>query len=235
MAEPIDLDTALQHAYAVFGHYPFNPPFVAAESLSPDLNDTLTTDVDAVLPHYLFHAITAWGTVDDFKALLPRLLDALVFDQPPLWNGPRLFEKLRHHADFDHWPAHEQAAVNDFFWALWCRVLEHYPQAEGGFRIGDLLRWPLDPTPYLDYWESQLDHVAAALHLADWIYADYNLLTENIHAVGVNPILDAWVLREAVATYLEETARHNPDHPDMPTLAAAATLLGLILWRRNRG
>lgn len=234
MAHSPTIDTALAQVREVFGRYPFKPPFALGPSLSPDLNKALLADVNSVLPQYLFHAITAWGDVANFKAMLPRLLVALVYDDPPLWNGPRLFEKIRHTASFEHWPANEQAVIEDFFATVWQALIENYPQAHGGYRIGDLLRWPLDPTPYLAHWESRLGHLPAVLHLADWIYQDYNLLTTKIHSIGVTPALDGWVLRAEVAAFLEETARRYSEHPEQGTVATAATLIDWILWHRGR-
>lgn len=233
MAQSPTIDAALAQVRVVFRNYPFRPPFALAPSLSPDLNAALVGDMEKILPQYLFQSITGWGDVADFKALLPRLLHALVYDEPPLWNGPRLFEKLRTVASFDLWPVDEQDVIEDFFATVWRVLIEGYPQTSGGYRISDLLRWPLDPTPYLAYWESRLGHLPAVLHLADWIYQDYNLLTTKIHAIGVTPALDAWVLRPEVAAFLEDTARRYSEHPDQGMMATAATLIDWILWHRK--
>jgi len=108
------------------------------------------------LSRYAFKAMTTWGSVEDFKHFLPRLLE-LITDANSITQEMDLevlLGKLRY-AKWQNWPQEEQVAVSEYLVALWQYVLTlptedilmdeyvcAYAQA-----IDDLM-------PYLTTWET---------------------------------------------------------------------------------
>ena len=72
------------------------------------------------LSRYAFKALSTWGTEDDFKHFLPRLLELAAdpYDVSYEIDVEVLFGKMRY-AKWRNWPPAEQQAVSSYFSALW--------------------------------------------------------------------------------------------------------------------
>lgn len=127
----------------------------------------------AAIDRWLPHAATTWGTAEDFKALLPRVVE--LFAAGRLSATPEvLFGKLRQ-LGVEAWPVEERAALDDLVSALWLATLAHHP-ARVGYPAWRLLAslaelgGPL--TPFLDDWDLLLEQpgplgASARRHLED--------------------------------------------------------------------
>ena len=129
----------------------------------------------AAIDRWLPHATSTWGTAEDLRALLPRVLE--LFADGALATSPEvLFGKLRQ-AGAGGWDVEEQAAVEDVVTAVWLATLASDPPRAGhpAWRLlvamaelgGDL-------TPFLDDWTLLLgsgaaEGAAARRHLQDLV------------------------------------------------------------------
>lgn len=176
------VDLALERVYAAFANHELGPAMrvwrldvteADVAALSGPLRGITAEAVDRWLPH----AVTTWGTADDLRALLPRVLE--LFASGQLATSPEvLFTKLRL-AGVHTWTVEEQAAVEDLITAVWLAGLVTDPSPTGhpAWRVlvglaelGDEL------SPFLDDWLLMLGSAAperatARRHLQDLVAA----------------------------------------------------------------
>ena len=109
------------------------------------------------LGRFAWKALTTWGSVEDLKHFLPRLMDLIVTDDCAPFEREVLFGKLRL-AEWRTWSDNESQAVQKFMDAAWWDCLT----AEAGSVWLDELLCGLgnaveDMKPYLHIWiESKL-------------------------------------------------------------------------------
>jgi predicted nucleotidyltransferase len=76
------------------------------------------------LGKYARKAMTTWGSVEDFKHFLPRLLELAAYKGDVHYTHAEiLFSKLTY-GEWHTWPSEEQTVVREYFHALWRRVLD---------------------------------------------------------------------------------------------------------------
>jgi hypothetical protein len=130
-----EITEAVQHLYEIFARYP--PPALIECCLCGCTKPDETAHLVAVplrnisfadLSDYCFSAITTQGLVDDFRYLLPRILEGIA-EQPFGCNPEILFGKLKC-ADWLTWSEDEIAAVRDYLRALWRTALNASPLEE---------------------------------------------------------------------------------------------------------
>ena len=160
--EEQDLKQAVETLYELFSSYPLAlqiegcPCCISAEDEaqlhSKPLRELKATD----LSRYAFKAMTTWGSEDDFKHFLPRLLE-LVTDADSITREVDveiIFGKL-HYAKWQMWPTQEREAVQQYLMALWIFLLafpqEAVPIDEYLCGIGQAED---DLTHYLDAWQN---------------------------------------------------------------------------------
>ncbi len=125
---------ALDRAYAAFtGHRIGSSMHVRRDDVTSDDVAALAVPVRTVtaeaLDRWLPHAVTTWGTGDDLRALLPRVLE--LFASGQLCVAPEaLFAKIRR-AGAAGWSVEEQAAVDDVVTAVWLATLATWPARIG--------------------------------------------------------------------------------------------------------
>lgn len=178
-----DLSGAIERLYEVFGAYQ-NP------SPSSFCKHCITNEENAALwskplrelnasdaSRYWWKAISTWGTVDDLKHFLPRLLDILLSEG--VRDNPEILLKKLRYGGLNEWPEEERRAVNSFFAAVWQRALGHHPVHELFPSFPDIdtclcsIAQVLDDlSPLLDLWEHDIRQTAK-LHLID--FANENL------------------------------------------------------------
>jgi hypothetical protein len=142
------------------------------------------------LAKFGWKTMTTWGSVDDFRHFLPRILELVAIELDPalappdgpagaLYHWPDDFEPLFAKLGYGKWltwPSDERDAIRAYLLALWRRLLASYPasslSAETMLRclyvIGE------DPTPYLDSWQADtrlaaLRHLALLVSDTDWM------------------------------------------------------------------
>lgn len=212
---------------------PYHPtfPLEASPTITEAMHTRLEHDTEATLPVYLLKAMTMWGTVDDFKGLLPQILRMLVFDAGRLWSSDYLFDKLAY-AEFDNWPEPEQAAINHFLDDLWGYILAAYPQPDC-MTLTEFIRDVPQPEHYLAIWETRLDERPALRHLADFIDVYFGAMWAGYSSIGLTPVHNVWTVREAMQARLEKAHLHYADHDFAQDFTRAAEHLHRILWRMD--
>jgi hypothetical protein len=70
------------------------------------------------LGRFAWKALTTWGTVEDLKGFLPRLLELLALDDCDTFDLEVLLGKLRL-GRWQSWPETERVAVENFLTAIW--------------------------------------------------------------------------------------------------------------------
>jgi len=174
------LREAVGNLYTVFGRYPLNPRMSRCDHCHSDedqarlgskpLGELSVEDLD----DYAFSALFTWGEADDFKHLLPRLLDLAAFGperHEEFMAEETLFGKLRE-AQWTEWPPAERQAVGLYLEELWKGALSSFP----GSRDIDTLLCCLgqavdDLAPFLDRWLEGPSEPALR-HLAQFVLAN---------------------------------------------------------------
>src|SRR4051812_47574663 len=113
-----ELNDAIERLYSVFGAYsaPAHPAYCECCVTEPEDVVLRTKPVRELtqkeLNRYTFKAISTWGTVEQFKYLLPRLFELVVedVDDEYRYNPEFLFKKPRY-GDFTSWPDAEKTAL----------------------------------------------------------------------------------------------------------------------------
>ncbi len=176
------LAVAIEELYKVFTDYPIAQKIDGCPCCASDedksnlhrkpLRGLMTDD----LSRYAFKALTTWGTENDFKHFLPRLLE-LVTEADSIAHEidvEVLFGKL-HYADWKDWPEQERAAVRHYLMALWLFVLSIPMEAvaidEYLCAIGQAED---DLSSYLDAWQN-LKTDMAINHLIEFVASKNSL------------------------------------------------------------
>ncbi|MEO7300211.1 MAG: hypothetical protein ABI042_16725 [Verrucomicrobiota bacterium] len=170
-----ELKEAIRKLYTAFAQYsPRHPegcPCCVSDEdkrrlLSKPLNALTVDDVS----RYSLKALTTWGTVNDFKHFLPRLLELMATDECSAIEPEVLMSKLRL-ASWQGWPEAERAGVDQFIHALWGHCLT---AEAGSVWVDELLcglgRGVDDLLPFLHAWMNCQSNMGYAhlLHFIDW-------------------------------------------------------------------
>ena len=177
MAAGDELRGAIEHLYVVFEPYHVQTLVGCPHCTSDEHGRYLASHplkrlAPADLERYAFKAMTTWGTVQDFKHFLPRVLEIAAegaFNQSV--DVEVVFSKLEY-GDWHQWPERERAAVTGYLRSLWLDLLSRYPhplEADEclcgiGNAVGDM-------TFYLDA-SSAAKGCPAMLHLAEFVEAN---------------------------------------------------------------
>jgi hypothetical protein len=130
-----EVTEAVQNLYETFARYP-RPDVIEScpcGCTKPDATAHLTAVPlrnlrFAELLDYCFSAIMTQGSVNDFRYLLPRLLQGIAEEQCGC-NPEILFGKLSY-AKWLTWPEDEIVAVRRYLRALWSKALNTFPLEE---------------------------------------------------------------------------------------------------------
>jgi hypothetical protein len=135
------------------------------------------------LSRFGWQAMTTWGTVDDLRHFLPRMLELVAIELDPKLtpaDGPTdavydwpydhsaLVGKLEY-GKWQTWPRREREAIHIYLLALWRHLLVTYPSS---FSVETtpacLARIGEDLMPYLDAWRADA-RLASLRHLAAFV------------------------------------------------------------------
>ena len=130
-----ELVVAIRELYVAFGKYTrpesiaccpcgCTKPDATVHLIAVPLGDLRFAD----MLDFCFSALTTQGTVDDFRYLLPRLMQGVVQESCGC-NPEILFGKLRY-AKWLTWPPEEVEAVKSYLRAFWRTALNAFPMQE---------------------------------------------------------------------------------------------------------
>jgi hypothetical protein len=214
------LGLAIERSYQVFARNRVGKAMIVRRAdITPDDIAALAAPVRSVraaaIDRWLPHAVTTWGTADDLRALLPRVLELLtagLLAAPP----EVVFAKVRQ-SDVAGWPVDEVAAFDDIVDALWLATLTAYPAALGHPAVqvlAAIAELDRDLSPYLDDWlllvSSVQSGAPARSHLTDFARRVHHLQDAGIGLTGLfwspRPAeverLEGWITSPLVASHL---------------------------------
>ncbi len=226
--EHTDLSSAIAGLYGAFSGYGLVLPMNACDHCvseedqrllaSKPLRDLTSEDVS----FYSFKAMTTFGTVNDFKHLLPRVFELVATDpkfpvDPEIAVGGKLAE-----ADWRSWPEAEKAAVECYLRAFWRDTLSRFPSVvPADACLGSIARAASDLSPFLRYWETAVERDRPArLHLAEFVCESIRSLRED-RVLGPfweccpenSQRVSKWLLNPAVAPKVERSFRDYVSDP----------------------
>lgn len=167
------MEEALEALYGAFCRYQGThvegcPHCVSFED-SAALRRAPLRKLHSELERYLLKAMTTWGTEEDFKHFVPRLLE-LHAASSDAWL---LCDKLVY-ARWRSWPELEQRAVEDYLLALWrAELAENGPPLPDDALLKTMVTLDIDIAPYdlrtkLERWRLGSSRESAR-HLADFV------------------------------------------------------------------
>ncbi len=264
-AREAELRKCVRRVYQVFGSYKL-ARYIQPDRCFPNFCDDRPLRADslcrlpaAAFKNYQWKAITTWGTVDDFKHFLPRMLELIAFPnsdpQPTLEHGvPACVEldmvsgKLEY-GQWHRWPKAEHNAIQEYSESLWASILATMPSTEpcgvwtAQNELHVLSSFHEDLTPFLLRWETDAadptDGFIAAAHLAVSVLDVQRRLLDLCStkrelappAGTTNDQTLNWLASDRVAELLEAAFFRWAESPYAETISQAHDWLG---WCRRR-
>jgi hypothetical protein len=175
------------------------------------------------LAKFGWKTMTTWGSVDDFRHFLPRILELVAIELDPALappDGPAgalyhwaydfepLFAKLGY-GEWLTWPGDEREAIRAYLLALWRRLLASYPASSlcAETMLKCLYVIGEDPTAYLDAWRADT-RLAALRHLA--LLAIHNDWMSGPAHIGA---VQRWLWEPRTRAMLEDAFFAQADNP----------------------
>lgn len=167
-----ELRSRVDDLYEIFGPYRLaarispDPCFPGACDDRPLRAAPLRQLPPSAFQMYLWKAVSTWGSTEDFKHFLPRILEIVAnpnFAGDAELDTDFLFHKLLY-VEWPEWPRNERGALSNFFCALWKAVIGRavvqsdcasYPR-DALVWLGDLTLGGQDVDPLLIQWEEDM-------------------------------------------------------------------------------
>jgi hypothetical protein len=182
IAQRAGLPSAIEGLYRTFAPYgvaedfgpcPTCPGADEKAEVTPQLRAWPLQDLDPVaVALFAEDATYTWGTVDDFRHFLPRILEIQALDEGggivdhDAFEPWSLYAKLAN-ARWDAWPDSERSALVGFFNAFWTATLGSFdgPTTAAGLLEG-FAEAGMDLDPFLAVWGDRIAEESAAIQLA---------------------------------------------------------------------
>lgn len=235
----VGLRSAVEGLYAAFAGYPLRAHVDGCPCCTDDADHRriharpLRELSGEDLSRFAFKALTTWGTADDLRHFLPRLLELIAFDD--LEVNPEIVLGKLVYADWRSWPPTEQSAVERYADSLWRTFLASFPSAVPPLPDADTALCTVaqvvdDLRPLLAYWQG-VPCIAHLRHLARFVVQDSGHLMQTA-ASGFweeRPAqweqVRTWRRDPSLRQVLEEGFFRHAHEPFADELAAAADAL----------
>ena len=184
------------------------------------------------LGRFAWKALTTWGTVEDLKHFLPRLLELVAMDECAPFEREALFGKLRLGA-WTAWPQNEREPVENYLDAVWKDSLA---SEAGGVWIDELLcgfgNAVDDLSPFLKVWTASRVGTGYS-HLVTFIDWNSATLLKRRHLTNsfwssadaqMSQVVD-WLANPETIRVLEEIFAENANDTFSGELATAVDRL----------
>ena len=169
-----NLSAAIKTLYRVFEKYPLalkmdGSPYTIEEGDDRVFHRVALWNLTSEdLQKFAYRALTTWGTEDDFKHFLPRLLELMATDEEWLPNHEMMGGKL-HYAEWLSWPEDEVSAIRSFLQAWWIDALskpvQKFDSCDNlGPILGVFAQADIDLKPYIEAWRAD-QSLNSAFHL----------------------------------------------------------------------
>lgn len=212
-ASLIDLRKQLDHAFrrARRGRVMHGSPLTVTEEMQASMR--LPIDEIAVrdLSRYAFKATTTWGTPDDYRYHLPRILELMLSPEGRGWPGfsSRVVASKLLLTEWRSWPTEEQDTVEGALRTYWRGMLGGYLSEMVAWFVEDTLRrLDLPVKEWLADWD-----LAAS---PDAVRVFYDLVIDGRR---IDPGLDAFRRDPARREELEAAFSELMDTPEADAIA----------------
>lgn len=223
---PSDLYSSINAVYTEFRKYKLHdriegcPCCVGPQEDSQLRSKPLRILSNEDLSRYYFKAMTTWGTIEDFKHFLPRILELLSIEGSSLGFDDEILGSKLKHARLNTWSESEQSAVGAFFEAWLLSRIAKFPSIEPAEPcLCAIALSGVDISKYLLLWEAcnSPEAVCQFIHMVrnDWSglakrrrLGPYWHDTESNH----NMVID-WMLSKAWCDRIEAMALANTHEP----------------------
>ena len=142
-----------------------DPVGYGASLASKPLRELTNGDLD----RFKWNALTTWGTPDDFRHYLPRMLELVATNERMFLDNPEVTFSQLEYAAWRDWPGTERQAIEAFCRAWWMDVTHSHPCANDPATalccIGQIMN---DLRPYLDDWQPARSR-GEAIQFAGWV------------------------------------------------------------------
>ena len=235
---PQKLRNSIEQLYRVFSDHRPHPapegcPCCATEEHKIQLaSKPLRELTDDDLYEFYSSALLTWGTVEDFKWFLPRLLELAATFEIVMIDWEILLGKLRL-GEWKTWKNSEKEAIDDFLAASWQSCLE---SGAGSFAVDSLLcglgRAVDDLAPYLLIW-SDCRLKTGYQRLDEFIDENFHTLVKgkglsngfwNDAEPQMTQVME-WLTNKRTLKNLEQIYLDQPDAPFSEALSNAANKL----------
>ena len=207
----------VERVYAVFRRYPLGkvdgcPCCVDPEEVAALRARGLGDHDERTLGRYYRKSMSTWGTEEDFKHFLPRILELLVTKAPDFAIEIGL-DSLPHklvQAGWRQWPEEERAAVREVLLGAW-RELVAAPEGTGDLvAMIEAQLWVIDAEALIAVWEEHLATTPGWRRVAEALIelAPRVVAGDDGVAAGLRT-LRAWLL--AQVTRLEAAFEADPN------------------------
>ncbi len=130
------------------------------------------------LHEFAFDALNVWGSVNDWKHYLPRILELCSLGD--LDTDIEIVLSKIGRAKWMEWPAEEQQAMRQFLLAFWRKLLSEFPGVQDVSEVmTGLANIEYDLKPYLAIWLDMLGQQPADKHLMRFIETECNTLRKG--------------------------------------------------------
>lgn len=202
------LKNSIKNLYKVFAKYGANDmtgsplyedlPKWNKEILSKPLRELDEDD----LSRFTGKALTTWGSANDYKHFLPRILELTAELRTPyeIWI---VFDKLNL-AEWHNWTEIEQKEVHEYMIALWESIInDNSEKAEREFKdyFSTLAHFYPDFTQMLNVW-NESESKASIKHLSEFLVNEQTTIFDRRKIVGFNDKIEnteefiSWVLSD---------------------------------------
>jgi hypothetical protein len=179
---------AINELYRQFGRYSFphamqpDPAFPGFCDDGPLRAAELPKLPAEAFQRYAWKAVTTWGSVNDFKHFLPRILELIALGETGIaFDAASTLEKLNY-GRWRTWPSSEQVAIEAYLFALWdtwlrqpievyAAIYESY--CEAYFWLDRILKIDDRPAGYLTLWRERLESQETRVLSASQLCAGY--------------------------------------------------------------
>jgi hypothetical protein len=165
--------------YETFSSYPKPLNIEGCEccNTKEDVDQILSKSLRNLEPpdivHFCFSGLLTFGNVNDFKYLLPRILEIVATQLEELHVDVEIIFAKFKHAEWFKWQSNEIKAVRNFFFAFWRQRKSYYVNPDNNIFSCDELLCSLgqcedDLIQYLDCWVPA-QNVEAIKNLSEFI------------------------------------------------------------------
>ncbi|TPN87012.1 hypothetical protein [Aquimarina algicola] len=202
------LDISVQNLYNIFEKYHIDVARLRANScfccvtnkeIKQIANKPLQQLSEEELEHFFRSAVSTFGTIDDYKHFLPRILDLMRYPNSDFLHDFVCYEKLNY-SEWETWPIEEQNAIEDYFIALWYTTINDKNTTD--YLIEDVLNIMLK-YGYLEIALSEWSNtqtLKSTLFIVEGVLSGFNL---KVNTRNYNKISE-WLSSEIMLSKIED-------------------------------